>query len=107
MKHGVLLINTSRGAVINTLDVIAALKSGHVGFLGIDVYEYEKGLFFKDHSNEILQDEIFARLLTFKNVLITAHQAFLTKEALQNIAKTTIYNLDCFEQQIKSLNELT
>ncbi|MEO6538988.1 MAG: 2-hydroxyacid dehydrogenase, partial [Ferruginibacter sp.] len=77
MKKGVMLINTSRGGLVNTRDVIAALKTGRIGFLGLDVYEEEKGLFFEDHSSDILQDDVIARLLTFSNVLITSHQAFL------------------------------
>lgn len=106
MKQGVMLINTSRGALINTKDVIAGLKSGRIGYLGLDVYEEESGLFFEDHSDDILQDDIISRLLTFKNVLITSHQAFLTDTALSNIAATTVYNLDCFEQQIECKNEI-
>lgn len=97
MKPGVMLINTSRGALIRTRDVIAALKSKHIGSLGIDVYEEEEGLFFVDHSDaDILEDDTISRLMTFKNVLITAHQAFLTETALTNIADTTIANLDYF-----------
>ena len=93
MKPGVMLINTSRGALVNTNDVIEALKSGHVGYLGIDVYEQEEKLFFKDRSEQILQDDQIARLMTFPNVLITAHQAFFTREALVQIALTTLANL--------------
>ena len=106
MKQGVMLINTSRGALINTKDVIAGLKTGRIGYLGLDVYEEESGLFFEDHSDDILQDDTISRLLTFKNVLITSHQAFLTDTALSNIAATTVYNLDCFEQQIECKNEI-
>ena len=106
MKQGVMLINTSRGALVNTKDVIAGLKTGQIGYLGLDVYEEESGLFFEDHSDDILQDDIISRLLTFKNVLITSHQAFLTDTALSNIAATTVYNLDCFEQQIECKNEI-
>lgn len=94
MKPGVMLINTSRGALVDTKAVIDALKTGHIGYLGLDVYEEEKGLFFEDHSDEILQDDMIARLMTFPNVLITSHQAFLTRTALRNIAETTIDNLD-------------
>ena len=97
MKNNVMLINTSRGALVKTKDVIDALKSGKIGYFGMDVYEEEEQLFFGDHSEEILQDETIARLLSFRNVLITGHQAFLTKEALENIALTTINNLNCFE----------
>ncbi len=106
MKQGVMLINTSRGALINTKDVIAGLKSGRIGYLGLDVYEEESGLFFEDHSDDILQDDIISRLLTFKNVLITSHQAFLTDTALRNISETTVYNLNCFEKQIHCKNEI-
>jgi D-lactate dehydrogenase len=106
MKRSVMLINTSRGALINTKAVIAALKAGQIGYLGLDVYEEESGLFFEDHSEDILQDDMISRLLTFQNVLITSHQAFLTDTALRNIAETTSYNLDCFEQQIQSKYEI-
>ena len=106
MKRDVMLINTSRGALVNTKDVIVGLKSGQIGYLGLDVYEEESGLFFTDHSEDILQDDIIARLLTFPNVLITSHQAFLTDTALKNIALTTIHNLNCFEQQINCENEI-
>ncbi|MCM4164880.1 MULTISPECIES: 2-hydroxyacid dehydrogenase [unclassified Arenibacter] len=106
MKKGVMLINTSRGALVDTKAVINGLKSGKIGYFGIDVYEEEEGLFFEDHSDEILQDDVIARLMTFSNVLITSHQAFLTDTALTNIADTTIYNLDCFEKGIASENEI-
>ena len=106
MKQGIMLINTSRGALINTKDVIGGLKSGKIGYLGLDVYEQESGLFFEDHSENILQDDILSRLLTFKNVLITSHQAFLTDTALQNIADTTIANMDSFEKGKECENEL-
>lgn len=106
MKKGVMLINTSRGALINTRDVIEGLKSCKIGYLGLDVYEEEKGLFFEDHSTEILQDDVIARLMTFPNVLITSHQAFLTDTALQNIADTTIDNLSVFAAGKSSPNEV-
>lgn len=106
MKPGVMLINTSRGALINTKDVIEGLKNRQIGYLGIDVYEEEAGLFFEDHSEDVLQDDTISRLLTFNNVLITSHQAFLTNTALDNIAATTIHNLDCFENGSKCENEL-
>ena len=106
MKHGVMLINTSRGGLIDTKAVIEGLKTKKIGYFGIDVYEEEEGLFFEDHSEDILQDDVIARLMTFSNVLITSHQAFLTETALTNIAETTIYNLDCFEKQINSGNEV-
>jgi D-lactate dehydrogenase len=106
MKQGVMLINTSRGALVNTKDVINGLKSAKIGYLGLDVYEEEAKLFFEDHSEDILQDDLISRLLSFKNVLITSHQAFLTDTALKNIAQTTIYNLDCFEKDTACANEL-
>lgn len=106
MREGVMLINTGRGPIINTSDVIEALKVGKIGFLGLDVYEYEKGLFFYDHSKETLQDDLFARLLTFKNVLITGHQAFLTETALRNIADATIHSIDRWQKGLASANEL-
>ena len=92
--------------MLNTKEVISALKTGHIGYLGLDVYEEEKGLFFEDHSEDILQDDVIARLLTFKNVLITSHQAFLTTTALKNISETTIYNIDCWAKGEESDNEL-
>ena len=92
-----MLINTSRGALIDTLAVIEALKSGKVGYLGLDVYEEEEQIFFEDRSNLIISDDVFSRLLTFPNVIITGHQAFFTREALQNIARTTIENVTKFE----------
>jgi D-lactate dehydrogenase len=96
MKRGVMLINTSRGAVIDTRAVIAGLKTGKIGQLGLDVYEEEAEMFFDDHSGEPIQDDVFARLLTFPNVLITGHQAFFTSNALQAIAETTIGNINAF-----------
>jgi D-lactate dehydrogenase len=98
MKKGVMLINTSRGALIDTQAVIHGLKSQKVGSLALDVYEQESDLFFEDLSNQIIQDDLFERLLTFPNVLITAHQAFFTKEALQNIAETTLSNISDVQQ---------
>jgi D-lactate dehydrogenase len=106
MKKGVMLINTGRGGLVNTKDVIAGLKSGKIGYLGLDVYEEEKGLFFEDHSGEVLQDDVIARLMTFQNVLITSHQAFLTDTALENIADVTISNLNDFEAGRKCVNEI-
>jgi D-lactate dehydrogenase len=94
MKNGVVIINTSRGALIETKSVIKALKNRKVGNLGIDVYEQEENLFFQNLSETIVLDEQIARLMTFPNVLITGHQAFLTHEALAQIAKTTLQNLD-------------
>jgi D-lactate dehydrogenase len=93
MRPGVMLVNTGRGALIDTGAVIDGLKSGRIGSLALDVYEEEARLFFEDRSDEIIDDDVFARLLTFPNVLITAHQAFLTNEALAAIAKTTLDNV--------------
>jgi D-lactate dehydrogenase len=106
MKPGVMLINTSRGGLVNTKEVIQALKSGKIGSFGIDVYEEEGGLFFEDHSDNILQDDVIARLMTFQNVIITSHQAFLTHEALVKIAETTAHNLDCWEKGNPTENEI-
>jgi len=96
MKTGVMLINTSRGALIDTREVIRGLKSGRIGYLGLDVYEEEGDLFFQDLSNTVIQDDVFARLLTFPNVVISAHQAFFTREALTVIAETTLKNIADF-----------
>lgn len=93
MRPGAILINVSRGGLIDTTALIAALKTGRLGGVGLDVYEEEEGIFFEDLSGEILQDDALARLLTFPNVLITSHQAFLTREALDDIARTTVANL--------------
>ena len=97
MKRGVILVNTGRGALIDTRALIHALKSGHVGGAALDVYEEEEGIFFRDLSDRVLQDDVLARLLTFPNVLVTSHQAFLTREALANIASTTLASITAFE----------
>ena len=97
LKEGVFIVNTSRGALIDTRAVIEGLKSGKIGYLAIDVYEEESDLFYKDLSNRIVTDDVFARLLTFPNVLVTGHQAYLTDRALRNIAETTLQNLTQFE----------
>ncbi|MEO8884843.1 MAG: 2-hydroxyacid dehydrogenase [Mucilaginibacter sp.] len=97
MKDGVMLINTSRGAIINTRDVLRALDYGKIGYLGLDVYEFEKGLFFEDHENDEDKDRLLQVLMEQPNVLITPHQAYLTKEALQEIANQTIKNLDLWQ----------
>ncbi|WP_194743963.1 2-hydroxyacid dehydrogenase [Thermaurantiacus tibetensis] len=107
MKPGVMLINTSRGAVIDTRAVIAALKSGRIGSLGLDVYEEESHLFFRDLSDQVITDDVFARLLTFPNVLITGHQGFFTREALSVIAETTIANLDRYEATGAPVHEVS
>ena len=96
MKPGAMLVNTSRGAVVDTRAVIDALKRGQLGSLGLDVYEEEGDLFFRDLSDEVLQDDVFARLLTFPNVVVTGHQAFFTRQALAAIAETTLANADAF-----------
>lgn len=93
MKRGAMLINTSRGGLVESNALIGALKSGQLGHLGLDVYEEEGGLFFEDHSNRPLQDDVLARLLMFPNVIVTAHQAFFTREAMDEIARTTLANL--------------
>ncbi len=98
MKPGVMLINTGRGGLLDTKAVITGLKSSQVGYLGLDVYEEEGDLFFEDHSSQLLQDDVFARLLTFPNVVITGHQAFFTREALTAIAETTLNNINGFAQ---------
>lgn len=106
MKKRVMLINTSRGAVMDTKAVVAALKTGQVGSLGIDVYEQEADLFFEDKSLEILQDDLFARLISFPNVLVTGHQAFFTHDALTKIAETTLQNISQIEKSVKCENRV-
>lgn len=93
MKRGAFLVNTSRGKLVDTAALIEALKSGHLGGVALDVYEEEEGVFFEDHSDRVLADDELARLLTFPHVLITAHQAFLTREALAEIARVTTENI--------------
>jgi D-lactate dehydrogenase len=93
MKPGVMLVNTSRGEIVHTRAVIEGLKSGQIGNLALDVYEEEGDLFFRDLSGRVLADDVFARLLTFPNVIITGHQAFFTREAMENIARTTLENV--------------
>jgi len=107
MKRGVMLVNTSRGGLIDTEAVIDALKDGTIGYLGLDVYEEEDALFFEDLSQEILQDDVFARLLTFPNVLVTAHQAFFTEDALRRIAETTLANIAGFARDGRPIHEVT
>lgn len=106
MKPGVMIINTSRGQVVDTRAVIQGLKRGRIGALGLDVYEEEEELFFRDLSGEVIQDDVFSRLLTFPNVLITGHQAFFTRDALESIARTTARNLDDLEATGRSANEV-
>jgi D-lactate dehydrogenase len=107
LKDGVFIVNTSRGALLDTQAVIEGLKSGKIGYLAIDVYEVESDLFFRDLSNEIITDDVFARLQTFPNVLITGHQAFLTDTALRNIAETTLDNITQFEHNCDCKNTVT
>jgi D-lactate dehydrogenase len=106
MRDGVLLINTSRGALIDTAAAIGAIKRGHLGGLALDVYEEESELFFDDRSFQIIQDDVFMRLTTFPNVLITGHQAFFTREAMANIAVTTLENLADFEAGRPCANDI-
>ena len=106
MKPGVMVINTSRGGLLNALDAIEALKTGQLGSLGLDVYENEMELFFEDKSNEIIQDDVFRRLSACHNVIFTAHQAFLTEEALSAIAFTTLTNITQLSDAEHCPNEL-
>ncbi|GEK12547.1 2-hydroxyacid dehydrogenase [Aliivibrio fischeri] len=106
MKDGVMVINTSRGGLLNSASAIEALKAGKIGSLGLDVYDHEKELFFQDKSNDIIKDDIFRRLSACHNVLFTGHQAFLTEEALDNIASTTLGNINAFLKGETSGNEL-
>ncbi len=107
MKQGVMLINTARGALIDANCLTKNIKSGKIGYLGLDVYEEEENLFSKDLSENIIYDDVFARLITFPNVLITAHQAFFTKNALAIIASTTFKNIDDIANNKTCANELT
>ena len=106
MKDGVLVVNTSRGALINTKDIIGGLKSKKIGFLGIDVYEQEENIFFNDLSESIIEDEYLMRLNSFPNVLITSHQAFFTKEAMTEITTTTLNNIKAFQNGDALENEV-
>ena len=106
MKPGVMIINTGRGALVDTPALVAGLKRGHIGYVGLDVYEEEESLFVQDLSGHVIQDDVFARLLTFPNVIVTAHQAFFTEEALRGISETTLANVSAFEQGRRNGNEL-
>ncbi len=106
MKTGVMLINTSRGQLVDTRAVIEGIKVGKIHYVGLDVYEEEEELFFQDHSENIIQDDTFQLLQSFQNVVITAHQAFFTKNALTAISQTTIANISSFEQGNKLENEV-
>ena len=105
-KKGAMLINTSRGGLINTMDVISALKHGQLGYLGLDVYEQEGKLFFQDYSEDVIQDDVILRLISFPNVLITAHQGFFTQEAMEQIAGTTFQNIDAFAAKASLHNQI-
>ena len=107
MKKGAIFINTSRGGLVDTKALIGSLKKGHIGAAGLDVYEEEENFFFQDHSSEVLKDDVLARLLTFPNVVLTSHQAFLTREALTNIADTTMLNIDQYSKHERLTNEVT
>lgn len=107
MKDHVMLINAARGGIVKTEDVLEALKSGKIGHFGMDVYEYEKGLFFEDHYSDIIEDKLFLQLMSLKNVMITAHQAFLTHEALKEDIQTTMDNLTAWANGEKPDNEKT
>lgn len=106
MKRGVMLINTGRGKLIRSADLIEGLKSGKIGYAGLDVYEEESMFFFEDLSDRILPDDVLARLLTFNNVIVTSHQGFFTREAIHNIAETTLKNVDDFFSGRKLANEV-
>lgn len=106
MKKGVMLINTSRGALIDSIAVIEGLKKEQISYLGLDVYEEEADLFFEDLSNRVIQDDVFMRLLSFNNVLITGHQAFFTSNALEKIAEVTLENIQEFQAGSLLMNEL-
>lgn len=107
LKKGCILINTGRGGLIDTKSLIRSLKSGNLGGAGLDVYEEEEKIFFQDHSDEILQDDMLVRLMSFPNVLLTSHQGFLTHEALTNIADTTFKNIHEFNIKVKLTNEVS
>lgn len=107
MKQGAMLINTGRGGLIDTKAVIQSLKNRHLGYLGIDVYEQEDKLFFRDFSESIIQDDLILRLMSFPNVLVTAHQAFFTAEAMAEIAQTTLANINAFEQGLELSNSVS
>lgn len=107
MKDNVMIINAARGGIVKTEDVLEGLKSGKIGYFGMDVYEHEKGLFFEDHYSDVIEDELFLQLMSMKNVMITAHQAFLTHEALEQDINTTIENLLAWKKGEQSENEKT
>ncbi|MDD2525561.1 MAG: 2-hydroxyacid dehydrogenase [Bacteroidales bacterium] len=106
MKKGVMIINTGRGALINTNDLIEGLKDKKIGYAGLDVYEEESNYFYEDQSNSVMDDDVLARLLSFNNVIVTSHQAFFTKEALTNISHTTLQNIQDFQDGKELVNEV-
>lgn len=106
MKDGVMIINTSRGALINTANVVTGLTSKKIGYLGIDVYEQEEKLFFEDLSESIIEDDLILKLISFPNVLITSHQAYFTKEAMDEITTTTLKNIEAFDKNLELKNEV-
>ena len=106
MKHGIMIINTGRGMLIDSKALIEGLKTGKVGFAGLDVYEEESDYFFEDFSNKVITDDVLARLLSFNNVMVTSHQGFFTQEALQSIATTTLENIRDFFVEHKLPNEV-
>lgn len=106
MKHGVMIVNTGRGKLIHTKHLIDGLVSGKVGYAGLDVYEEEGNYFYEDHSDTVMTDEVLARLLSFNNVIVTSHQAFFTKEAMSNIAHTTMDNIQYFFDGKELKNEV-
>ena len=107
MKKGLMLINTSRGGLVDAKAVIRGLKSGRIGYLGLDVYEQEADFFYENLSETIIHDDVLQRLITFPNVLITSHQAYFTETALRNIADATLANLEAFRQETPVENEVT
>ena len=106
MKKGVIIINSARGGLVNTESLIEGLKNKKIGGAGLDVYENEKDYFFEDESGTVLEDDILARLLTFNNVVVTSHQAFLTEEALNNIVETTLNNILAYAKKEELVNEV-
>ena len=106
MKEGVMIINTGRGQLINTNDLIEGLKEKKIAAAGLDVYEEEGEYFYEDKSDKIIDDDVLARLLSFNNVIVTSHQAFFTKEALHNIAETTLQNIEDFRCHRPLVNEV-
>ena len=106
MKDGVIIINTGRGGLIDTEALIEGLKSRKIGGAGLDVYENERYYFFEDESGKVMEDDVLARLLTFNNVIVTSHQAFLTEEALNNIVETTLNNILTFAKKEDLVNEV-